>query len=219
MRVLRLIVAAFAAMCASVPVAASAATIIVTQTSMQSPNIVRLNDGVVNMDVYLSPVNFTAVGFDPTVDLFCIDPHGAITIGAQVPPLVYTSTTLQDFLPSMSVAELENLADIIRFATQDVPSPSMQQNAAQAGIWNLQSPGSVTSTNPSLQAMIDTYDGWAGTTPLNQIIVWQSQDGHQTFAQHVPEPAAWAMMIVGFGLVGGTLRRATTRRSRNELFA
>ncbi|TFU00447.1 PEP-CTERM sorting domain-containing protein [Polymorphobacter arshaanensis] len=26
----------------------------------------------------------------------------------------------------------------------------------------------------------------------------------------VPEPASWAMMITGFGLIGGTLRRRRT---------
>ncbi|WP_293845005.1 PEPxxWA-CTERM sorting domain-containing protein [Sphingopyxis sp.] len=27
----------------------------------------------------------------------------------------------------------------------------------------------------------------------------------------VPEPAAWAMMLVGFGLIGGTMRSAKRR--------
>jgi hypothetical protein len=30
----------------------------------------------------------------------------------------------------------------------------------------------------------------------------------------VPEPATWAMMIVGFGMVGGALRRRQARRVR-----
>jgi hypothetical protein len=28
----------------------------------------------------------------------------------------------------------------------------------------------------------------------------------------VPEPASWAMMIAGFGLVGGSMRRRSTNR-------
>ena len=33
------------------------------------------------------------------------------------------------------------------------------------------------------------------------------------FAAAVPEPASWAMMIAGFGVVGGALRRRKTRTS------
>lgn len=31
---------------------------------------------------------------------------------------------------------------------------------------------------------------------------------NRSLASHLPEPAAWAMMILGAGLVGGTLRRS-----------
>lgn len=45
---------------------------------------------------------------------------------------------------------------------------------------------------------------WAGVT---------YQDGQRidiAFTQGVPEPATWAMFILGFGFVGATLRRRTT---------
>jgi hypothetical protein len=34
--------------------------------------------------------------------------------------------------------------------------------------------------------------------------------GFRTYVNSVPEPATWAMMIVGFGLVGGSMRRRHT---------
>ena len=43
-----------------------------------------------------------------------------------------------------------------------------------------------------------------GSLLSGDIIVGQSQ---VSVAQPVPEPATWAMMIVGFGMVGGVLRR------------
>ncbi|WP_156361928.1 PEPxxWA-CTERM sorting domain-containing protein [Sphingomonas sp. Leaf343] len=35
--------------------------------------------------------------------------------------------------------------------------------------------------------------------------------GNITFASAVPEPASWALMIGGFGVIGGTLRRRTAQ--------
>jgi hypothetical protein len=34
-----------------------------------------------------------------------------------------------------------------------------------------------------------------------------------SFRLPVPEPSSWAMMIIGFGIVGGSMRRQTTRRA------
>ena len=36
---------------------------------------------------------------------------------------------------------------------------------------------------------------------------------YRQFATAVPEPATWGMMILGFGLVGGSLRRRKTKVS------
>jgi DNA-binding beta-propeller fold protein YncE len=44
---------------------------------------------------------------------------------------------------------------------------------------------------------------YSGTGQLSGIAV------DQGFTSNVPEPAAWAMMIIGFGLIGGATRRRT----------
>ena len=52
-----------------------------------------------------------------------------------------------------------------------------------------------------------------GTAPLNSgNLVFRSHVdlGFRTYVNSVPEPATWAMMIVGFGLVGGSMRRRHT---------
>ena len=35
----------------------------------------------------------------------------------------------------------------------------------------------------------------------------------------VPEPATWAMMIIGFGMIGGTMRSAKRRRKLTVSYA
>lgn len=56
--------------------------------------------------------------------------------------------------------------------------------------------------------------GFAGVTSLSPVNVQFIQDSGWVFVSEVqfsgtfvPEPASWAMLIAGFGLVGGTLRR------------
>ncbi|MBM6577628.1 PEP-CTERM sorting domain-containing protein [Microvirga sp. SRT01] len=53
---------------------------------------------------------------------------------------------------------------------------------------------------------------------LNQLIINYTSDGLGSYGGNlsftpgaVPEPAAWALMIGGFGMVGGTLRRRRAR--------
>lgn len=53
-------------------------------------------------------------------------------------------------------------------------------------------------------------DALRGTAPLNSgNLVFRSHVdlGFRTYVNSVPEPATWAMMIIGFGLVGGSMRR------------
>jgi hypothetical protein len=58
----------------------------------------------------------------------------------------------------------------------------------------------------------------AGRNYLTISGYWGAQGGSYTgkftygAAASVPEPAAWAMMIAGFGLVGGALRRRSTMK-------
>jgi len=56
-------------------------------------------------------------------------------------------------------------------------------------------------------------NAYRGTAPLNaaNIPFLPHVDlGFRTYVNSVPEPATWAMMIVGFGLVGGSMRRRHT---------
>ncbi len=56
---------------------------------------------------------------------------------------------------------------------------------------------SFTATGPSTTL---TFSGF-------QNPAWNGVDDVSVFAAAVPEPATWALMIVGFGIVGGSLRR------------
>jgi hypothetical protein len=62
----------------------------------------------------------------------------------------------------------------------------------------------------------DLYQGWgyAGAFDLASLRIWTEGElivgNIASEAAPVPEPAAWALMIAGFGLAGAALRRRRT---------
>ena len=59
-----------------------------------------------------------------------------------------------------------------------------------------------------------TYD-LGGTGLITQVAFSSSQAAFEidTLSSAVPEPAAWGMMILGFGMIGGQLRSRRTRKT------
>jgi hypothetical protein len=52
-----------------------------------------------------------------------------------------------------------------------------------------------------------TYVGWTRSAPGSNAFVADFAPGETTFQAQVPEPSAWALMILGFGAAGLALRR------------
>jgi hypothetical protein len=101
--------------------------------------------------------------------------------------------------------------------------------AIQGAIWQVASGLNVTSTNAGIDARIDAYSGAGYASLFNASygavssaitflapVGYPSMNGTQAFVIPdttgggvgvVPEPAAWALMIGGFAIMGGVLRR------------
>ncbi len=69
--------------------------------------------------------------------------------------------------------------------------------------------------NDGVYSVNSVFDGNATSGVANTAGTITQFTG-KTLAQAVPEPASWAMMLIGFGVVGGTLR---TRRRTAVLFS
>jgi hypothetical protein len=88
--------------------------------------------------------------------------------------------------------------------------------------------GSGTVTQTIIGATTSSFLGFVSTGPLTSVTVtsvqpigaflWPSLDNFVlakragTITPQVPESSTWLMMIAGFGLVGGAMRRRTTAR-------
>jgi choice-of-anchor A domain-containing protein len=66
------------------------------------------------------------------------------------------------------------------------------------------------------QLIVNSFSDTRGATQINNVkfkgdLLGITPGGHPSIAGGVPEPATWAMMILGFGLVGASLRRRGPR--------
>ncbi|MBS0335062.1 MAG: PEPxxWA-CTERM sorting domain-containing protein [Proteobacteria bacterium] len=93
--------------------------------------------------------------------------------------------------------------------------------AIQGAIWEVENPAyTVTSHNAGVDALMNGFiadlsitdphaAGYMPTSTMHTII--SADTAHQAFAYAtpgaVPEPAEWALMILGFGAAGAALRR------------
>ena len=97
----------------------------------------------------------------------------------------------------------------------------LKGGAAQSGGFELDVPGGNSFLNAAGQQLFNFAGGTlaAPTFRTGQFVL----DGGTTLTiseiAAVPEPATWAMMIGGFGLVGGTLRRRSKVASTRVTYA
>jgi hypothetical protein len=213
--------------------AASAAVLDVTAVGVQSYNTLSVN----GQNDIASAIDLTVRGDPKPVWVWCVDISHSVTIGSYNPALMYqTSPVLTDStgpqsgtgnpLSPMVSGEIQTLADIgnglLRAATPD----SEKITAIQGAIWTIEYPtDSVVGTtleNTDIAKYI-TYakahpavgyaPGLYPTGPSGQGFGYT-----QGFATGVPEPAAWAMLILGFAHLGASLRcrAAALRLSRKR---
>ena len=230
--------AATVAFCVLGAGAATATTPIYLQTvGIYNPGTASITTGGNTENVYTSNVVFTASegtaasgqGFD--LIGFCVDIYHNISAGlnsqAAFNAPYHTADLLTDMggntLTSLQIREISGLATR-GFAIQAGNSADKYADLAaiQGAIWTIEYPHStVTATGgySDLQSRINSFVALAPSLRGNVTAIYPTGGNTQGFvvnlpggigAGAVPEPASWALLIAGFGMVGFAARRRGT---------
>ena len=183
------------------------------------------------LDVYEGPITFTVSDGSHAgnyqITAFCVDLFDEIGLGAFNPNLKYTTESLtttrdtdgQHLGSPLSGSQLSQINGLLTLASglEGVSSNAANLAAIQGAIWKVENPGYAVTSHSVLDLLTTGYfnqaiSGVLPTSGQTTIISAYDPNGnyHQAFAFAVPEPATWAMMIIGFGGVGAVMRKRRT---------
>lgn len=188
------------------------------------------------VDVYDAPVTFHALDNGSPIDFlaYCVDIYHDMFLGplnggagyAYHPEQVTTdskdSTASAQLGDPLSAVQLDKIGALVNYSAFLVSHPDAdlvnQLSAIQAAIWVVANnfpagPHYTVSSNNGLNPLITQYVNDAAVAPYMPTgqfhAIFANDYGHQAFvlAGGIPEPASWALMILGFGGIGSMLRQ------------
>jgi PEP-CTERM motif len=142
-----------------------------------------------------------------TKEVFCIDPWHTITLGTFSPVLNYVLGDAHAGLGvnSPGIGTLKEIQYLTNYGVNS-NNPFIEW-AVQGAIWTKEG-FTISEVDPGLLSKIGELAAWTNQVGYSPKGYFSTDNPtRQSFQTAVPEPASWALMIAGFGLVGGSLRR------------
>lgn len=236
--------AAAAALLATLPGAAHAATVMVTSTGFDAP-------GYRTGKLTYSPTNLTlnSVGIGrlklsgtelPSMTAvqfltYCADIFH--TLGAGTFTMPNLSTFVNNPTKLTQLTALVSNADPLIATAANATAKKDISAAVQLGVWEILNEASGTYNLGTGDFRVVNGDSAAARTLANSWLtnvstgswtpvagkklgfLYNPSNQSQLFLTAVPEPEAWAMMLLGFGLLGAAVRSSKRRRTLPVVFA
>lgn len=237
--------AALAAACLSIlPTNASAATVNVTSIGFDTPGYRTGKISYAPTNFQLNNVGIGRLNLTGT-DLSSMTVSQYLTFCVDIFHNLHTGQFTMPGLPSYITNPLKRtqLASYVGNASGFITSAATASArkdasaAVQLGVWEILYEGSGNFSLTGGDFSVSNGDsgnarllanGWLGNVasgnwqplPHTQLgFLYNQTNQSQIFLSNVPEPATWAMMLLGFGLIGASARRTTIRRAVPAVFA
>ena len=217
MKLIRTALMAFAAS-AFVSTSAFAADLTLTNLAFSGASTVDVN----GQEVYLGQAYFTANvgGKIETIGAYCVDLTHEITVGAlNLPYNFFTLTTNSDGLKSgtgtlLGTTVADEIGGLAEYGLHS--SDAITKDAVQALIW--EDLGATLSgfgdNGAAIQNEIATLKTLNLTSSIAPTTIYAVDGSTQGFTTGVPEPATWAVMLMGFGGLGVAMRSRRRQASQ-----
>ncbi len=205
--------------------AAAVQPVTITSAGIYNPGHVTATVGGVTKDEYAAALSFTTAGSKGAADLlgFCVDlPHQIyVNVGSQLAETLHfhvAPLTGDGFGNPLSDGQVRAITGLARLGfdiAKGVATDKATQLAAiQQAIWTVEYPTSTfaaSGSNAAAQAGYAASFIAQAPTLKGSVRFIASDDGtiqgQATNVGGVPEPASWALLLAGFGAVGGLARR------------
>ena len=175
-----------------------------TKGVVQGPGIYKEPDMTARNIAY----NFGVGPGDPTFTAwgFCIDLFTGVSAPTQyhIAEAGELSTIFTPAQQSQVFGLAAFGANLIKIGAPDLAN---KLAAVQGAIWTIEYGPTLTVTaNAAIQPYLTAYVASAPSLTGNAYVLLSDDGKSQGFVIGVPEPATWAMMIMGFGAVGMVMR-------------
>jgi hypothetical protein len=188
----------------------------ITGNIQYTPTNLSLNVGIGRLNLTGKDANNASASFLT----FCVDIFHTLTVPAQF-DFKPTSTLITDATKVSRLTTLVGMSNLLINNASDKATTSAALQLAAWEIVNEKTTNAYSFSTGDFRSSGGNSDGarTLAMTYLNNITTnkWQAPNGtlklfysansQSQVLSAVPEPATWAMMIGGFGLVGGTMRR------------
>lgn len=126
-------------------------------------------------------------------------------------------TTADPFIvAATTLAQKKDISTAIQLAVWEITNESGTSGySLSGGLFQETGSGSANARALAATYLSNVADGTWGIAPNKQVeILYDANNQSQIFVASVPEASSWAMLIVGLGLVGVTIRRRKSGGAR-----